>query len=207
MASKKGIAINGGVIDTDYTGEVTVFMINHGKIDCRTQAGDRIAQLIIEKIDTSDMMEVDNLEITERADNGFGNTDMSPKGTRPVTDCKPIICFLQANHKDNEYFDTEDMGRHPQLRSEHVLMSSAIISQVETRNFDAEFISKGITASKEDQEWQERLTELKKLSQEGKEFPKNWQSNDECFTTNIGYTFLPTTNCTRPLPKDATTHK
>ena len=65
MASKKGIAINEGVIDADYTGEVKVFMINHGKIDCRIQAGDRIAQLIIEKIDTLDMMEVDNLKVTE----------------------------------------------------------------------------------------------------------------------------------------------
>ena len=89
--------------------------------------------------------------------------DMSPKRTTPVTDCKPMICFLQGNHKDNEYFDTEDMGRHPKLRKEHVLMSSAIISQVETRNFDAEFISKVITASKKDQEWQKRLTELIKL--------------------------------------------
>ena len=167
LASKKGIAINGGVIDADYTGEVKVIMINHGKIDCRIQAGDRITQLIIEKIDTSDMMEVDNLEITKQADEGFGSTDISPKRTPQVTDCKPMICFLQANHKDNESFDTEDMGRHPRLLKEHVLMSSAIISQVETRNFDVEFISKVITASKEDQEWQERLTELEKLREEG----------------------------------------
>ena len=61
LASKKGIAINGGVIDADYTGEVKVIMINHRKIDYRILAGDRMAQLIIEKIDTSDMMEVDDL--------------------------------------------------------------------------------------------------------------------------------------------------
>ena len=85
-------------------------MINQGKIDCRIQAGDRIAQLIIEKIDTADMMEVGNLEVTKRADKGFGSTDMSPKRTPPVTDCKPIICFLQVNYQDNEYFDAEDMG-------------------------------------------------------------------------------------------------
>ena len=123
-------------------------------------------------------MEVENLEVTERADKGFGSTDMSPRRTTPVTDCKPMICFLQAKPKDNGYFDAEDMGRHPRLRKEHVLMSSAIISNVETRNFDAEFISKIITASKEDQEWQEMLTELEKLREEEKEFPKNWQSND-----------------------------
>lgn len=65
MASKKGIAMNGEVIDADYTGEVKVIMVNHGKSDCRIQGGDRIAQRIIEKIDTSDLMAVDDLEVTE----------------------------------------------------------------------------------------------------------------------------------------------
>ena len=77
---------------------------------------------------------------------------MSPKRTRQVTDCKPMICFLQANRKDNEYFIVEDIVRQPRLWKEHVLMSSPIISQVETRNFDAEFISKLLSASKKDQE-------------------------------------------------------
>jgi len=40
-------------------------MVDHGKADCRIQEGDRIAQHIIEKINTSDMMEVDELELTE----------------------------------------------------------------------------------------------------------------------------------------------
>ena len=79
LASKKDTAINGGVLDADYTGEIKVIMINHGKIDCRMQAGDRIAQMIIERIEMSHMMEVDQLETTERADGGFGSTDLSPK--------------------------------------------------------------------------------------------------------------------------------
>jgi len=54
-------------------------MINHGKVDCRIQEGDRIAQLIIEKMNTSDIIEVDELEFTERVDRGFASTDMSPK--------------------------------------------------------------------------------------------------------------------------------
>jgi len=61
LASKKDIAINGVVIDADYTGEIRVIMINQGKADCRIQEGDRIAQLILEKINTSDMSEVDEL--------------------------------------------------------------------------------------------------------------------------------------------------
>ena len=109
LASKKGIAINGGVIDADYTGEIRVIMVDHGKADCRIQEGDRIAQLIIEKIHTSDIMEVDELELTERADRGFGSTDMSSKRTISVTDAQPMICFLQADSNNNEYFDVEDI--------------------------------------------------------------------------------------------------
>ena len=61
LAYKESIGIGGGVIDANYTGEVKVIMINHGKREYEVQEGDRIAQMIIEKIDTSGMMEVDNL--------------------------------------------------------------------------------------------------------------------------------------------------
>jgi len=179
LASKKGIAINGGVIDADYTGEIRVIMVNHGKADCRVQEGDRIAQLIIEKINISDMMEVDELELTERADSGFGSTDMSPKSTISVTDAQPMICFLQADSNNNEYFDIEDMGNHPTLRQEHVLMSSAIISQVEIRVFEAAFIATVVAASEREQEWTARTGELERLENEGKEFPTNWTKKDE----------------------------
>ena len=40
MASKMGIAVRGGVIDADYTGEVKVILRNHGEADCVFKAGD-----------------------------------------------------------------------------------------------------------------------------------------------------------------------
>jgi len=178
LASKKGIAINGGVIDADYTGEIWVIMVNHGKADCRIQEGDQIAQLIIEKINTSDILAVDELELTERADSGFGSTDMSPKRTISVTDAQPRICFLQADSNNNEYFDVEDMGNHPRLRKDHVLMSSAIISQVEMKVFEVDFITTVVAASEKDQEWKARKRELEKPENEGKECPKNWTKKD-----------------------------
>jgi len=49
LASKKGIAINGGVIDADNTGEIRVIIINHGKVDCRIQEEDRIAHSSLKK--------------------------------------------------------------------------------------------------------------------------------------------------------------
>ena len=71
LASKKSIAIKRGVIDAEYTGEIKVIMINHGRADSRIQEGDRIAQLIVERINTSHIMEVDELELTERVDCGL----------------------------------------------------------------------------------------------------------------------------------------
>ena len=79
MASKMGIAVAGGVIDTDYTREVKVILRNHGKADCVFKAGDRIAQLIVEKVANADAMEVDDLGITERGKMGFGSSDVNPK--------------------------------------------------------------------------------------------------------------------------------
>jgi len=151
LANKKGIAINGGVIDVDYTGEIRVIMINHGKADCRIQEGDRIAQLMIEKINISDIMEVDELELTERANSGFGSTDMFPRCTISVTDAQPMICFLLADSNNNQCFDDENIGNHPRLRQEHVLMSSAIIPQVEMKVFEADFIATLVLASERDQ--------------------------------------------------------
>ena len=54
-----GIGVGSGVIDPDYTGEVKVILWNHGQADCSFKAGDRIAQLIVERITDSDATELD----------------------------------------------------------------------------------------------------------------------------------------------------
>jgi len=66
MASKHRIAVGGGVIDADYTSEIKVILRNHGDTNYEFMAGDRIAQVIVEKIQTHDAMEIDNLEDTAR---------------------------------------------------------------------------------------------------------------------------------------------
>ena len=146
-----------------------MIMINHGEVNCRIQAGDRIAQIMIEKIDTLDMMKVDRLETTVRADGRFASIDLLPKRTLMAVESAPMICFLLADKRNNEFFDTKDMGKHPRLRKEHVLMSSAIILQVEMRTFNVELLNRVLTASGEDQEWMERKRELDRLEKEGKE--------------------------------------
>jgi len=89
-----------------------------------------------------------------------------------------MICFLQADSSNNEYFDIEDTGNHPRLREKHVLMSSVIISQVEMKVFEADFIIMVVAASERDQEWTARKRELEKLENEGKEFPENWTNKE-----------------------------
>ncbi len=73
LAAKHGIIIGGGVIDEDYRGELKVLMsCLFGMYDVRK--GDRIAQLILEKITTPELEIVDSLDDTDRGSDGFGST-------------------------------------------------------------------------------------------------------------------------------------
>lgn len=70
----KGLSVEGGVIDRDYRGELKVLLRNHAYSDFEINVGDRIAQLIIEKIATPDVIVVDELEESARGSGGFGST-------------------------------------------------------------------------------------------------------------------------------------
>jgi len=128
MASKMGIALGGGIIDTDYRGEVKVILRNHGEADFLFRAGDRIAQLIIAPIANGDSMEVEDLGITERATTeraklDSGSSDLNPKRSITVKEEGIKICFLHADTSDNEFFGAADIGSHPRL---NVRKSNAI---------------------------------------------------------------------------------
>jgi len=71
----KGFSILGGVIDRDYTGEINVILLNNSEYDYNFYKEDRIAQIVIHKILNYPVLKiVNNLEITERNQNGFGST-------------------------------------------------------------------------------------------------------------------------------------
>jgi dUTP pyrophosphatase len=72
--SLKGIDIGGGVVDSDYTGNVGVIIINNSPNVFTIEKGNRIAQLIIEKVANSNLVIVNSLQDTERSSNGFGST-------------------------------------------------------------------------------------------------------------------------------------
>ena len=73
LALKKFIDVGAGVIDADYRGEVGVVLFNFGEEDFVVNMGDRIAQLIFEKIKTLVIKELDVLEGIDRGVKGYGS--------------------------------------------------------------------------------------------------------------------------------------
>ncbi|MBU0477463.1 dUTP diphosphatase [bacterium] len=78
LALKHGISIvnSPGTIDADYRGEVGVILVNLGEKDFLIRRGDRIAQLVINKVDRADLVYVDKLTKTSRNTGGFGHTGL-----------------------------------------------------------------------------------------------------------------------------------
>ena len=74
---KQGLHVNEGIIDSGYRGEVKVSMTNSSNetIFARlVEAGERVAQLIISKVEPVEFIAVDELSDSERGSNGFGHT-------------------------------------------------------------------------------------------------------------------------------------
>ncbi|BCZ16688.1 dUTP pyrophosphatase [Aviadenovirus bubonis] len=74
LASKYCVDVGAGVIDSDYRGNVAVLLINFGEQPYNVSKGDRIAQLILEKIAVPVLCEVSSLDDTVRGSGGFGST-------------------------------------------------------------------------------------------------------------------------------------
>lgn len=79
LKSKSGLnvhhnIIGEGVIDEGYTGSIVVKLYNLGPEQYTFQRGDKIIQLIIQKVEKPDIELVDELAETERSDQGFGST-------------------------------------------------------------------------------------------------------------------------------------
>ncbi|NXM56487.1 DUT protein, partial [Illadopsis cleaveri] len=74
LAAKYFIDVGAGVIDEDYRGNVGVVLFNFGKETFEVKKGDRIAQLICERIYYPELEEVEALDDTERGEGGFGST-------------------------------------------------------------------------------------------------------------------------------------
>lgn len=77
LAAKNGISIvnTPGTVDAGYRGEIKVILINHDKhIPFEVRKGDRIAQLVIQKVERVEFVSVSELDSTDRGLDGFGST-------------------------------------------------------------------------------------------------------------------------------------
>ncbi len=80
LAAKKGVTVlnSPGTIDSDYTGEIKVILINHGKNTFDIAKGDRIAQAVITTVTAKNIIKLNKVskieKDTERGTGGFGST-------------------------------------------------------------------------------------------------------------------------------------
>jgi len=76
LAVRHGIGMinSPGTIDSDYRGEVMIALVNHGRAAYTVRRGDRIAQMVIQRIHQARLEAVEELDPTVRSGGGFGHT-------------------------------------------------------------------------------------------------------------------------------------
>ena len=76
LALRNGVTVLNapGTIDSDYRGEISILLINHGSEPFVIKRGDRIAQMVIAKVAQPHLVEVKNLSKTVRGESGYGST-------------------------------------------------------------------------------------------------------------------------------------
>jgi dUTP pyrophosphatase len=76
LAYKYGISVlnSPGTIDADYRGEIKVILINLSSEDFSIKSGERICQMVIAKHETAEFITVEELQVTDRGEGGFGHT-------------------------------------------------------------------------------------------------------------------------------------
>ena len=76
LVAKHGVAVANapGIIDSGYTGEILVALINHGREAYRLDAGDRVAQIVFGRVDLVNVVGGDTLEGDSRGDGGHGSS-------------------------------------------------------------------------------------------------------------------------------------
>jgi dUTP pyrophosphatase len=82
LAIKHGVSMvnTPGTVDAGFRGELQVILINHDLREAISfKKGDRIAQLVIQRVEAAEFIEVDELPGSERASGGFGSTGTASK--------------------------------------------------------------------------------------------------------------------------------
>lgn len=76
IALKSGIKTMAGVLDSGYRGELKIVLVNLSKEAYNIKKGDKIAQMLIQKVERPEIVEVAELSDTSRGAGGFGSTGL-----------------------------------------------------------------------------------------------------------------------------------
>jgi len=135
---KHRLTTNAGVIDSDYKGEVKVVLANLGDQPYQVEKGDRIANLIIEKIDNRELQEVTQLDDTERGNQAFGssNTTMDQEVKGQKAKSKMEINEISARAFGQFYRRGETTGilRWDEIENEIQLEAINISTELAIKN-------------------------------------------------------------------------
>jgi dUTP pyrophosphatase len=71
-----GLHCLGGVIDSGYRGELIIIVTNHHSAPLTIEAGEKVAQMVIQKVEQPELVEVEELDQTSRSTGGFGSTGL-----------------------------------------------------------------------------------------------------------------------------------
>jgi dUTP pyrophosphatase len=81
LALRHGLTVlnSPGTVDCDYRGEVQVLLANLGTKTVRIARGERIAQLVVQRVERAELIEIDQIAPTARGEGGFGSTGVGAK--------------------------------------------------------------------------------------------------------------------------------
>mgnify|MGYP000670970487 CR=1 FL=1 len=101
LALRHGITVlnSPGTIDSDYRGEVSVILINHGKKPFTINRGERIAQMIVAPIIRVALVEVAVLSGTKRGAGGFGSTGSATSASSAQKKKQKPVAKTRNNQK------------------------------------------------------------------------------------------------------------
>jgi dUTP pyrophosphatase len=91
LALRHGLTVlnSPGTIDWDYRGEVQVLLANLGAVPCTIARGERIAQLVFQRVERVRLQEVGEASATARGAAGFGSTGSTGSGAKPRPPGRP----------------------------------------------------------------------------------------------------------------------
>ena len=113
---KKGLKVVGGVIDPGYRGEIYIGMANISRESVLITKGEKIAQLLVQKVERPNIEVVEELEESERGERAFGSSDEEVKDDEPnkVDDLLEEIDYLpdevEEDYEEEDFSVIEDIN-------------------------------------------------------------------------------------------------